>query len=103
MIYNYTCNGDDGNVNVKIEIDSAEGRICNYVYQNNGDGDEESAGGVGVESFEDSGDDGKIGSDSPAPPPASTIQQCKAGLHGNTMQCTLGNTLHCGAQSDMTV
>ena len=103
MIYNYTCNGDDGNVNVKIEIDSAEGRICNYVDQNNGDGDEESGGGVGVESFEDSGDDGKIGSDSPAPPPASTIQQCKAGLHGNTMQCTLGNTLHCGAQSDMTV
>ena len=51
---------------MKIEIYSAKGRISNFVDHNNEDDDEESDGGVRVESFQDSGDDGKIGSDSHA-------------------------------------
>ena len=69
---------------MKIEVDSAKGRTSNYVDHDNGEDDEESDGGVGVESFEDSGDDGKIGSDSRPPAPASTLPHCSLSVH--TMQ-----------------
>ena len=82
----------------------------NHADQDNGDDDEESDGGVGVEWFQDSGDDGKIGSDSPGGD--STIQHCCLSLQRNTMcdrmpenttQCTSVFTVHCSRRPDVAV
>ena len=70
--------------------------------------DDESDGGVRVESFQDSGDDGKIGGDSPGGDP--TIQHCCLSLQRNTTcHRTQKNTrqsvftVHCSTRPDMAV